>query len=92
MDVHYTLLDDARSASPAQHMLLREVTDSAWAPHRAHTRAGRCFILYGPDPARLFPAPSWTELASGLQGELDYVENHLTTYPAYCVLSLCRLR
>ena len=33
----------------------------------------------------------WPALERALHGELDYVEEHLDDYPAYCVLNLCQL-
>jgi hypothetical protein len=91
MDGYYILLEDARQTSPPRHQLLPNVVDNSWALHRAHILAGRCIALYGPDPEQVYPPASWPELESALQGELDYVEQHLDDYPAYCVLNLCRL-
>ena len=91
LDGYYILLEEARQTSPPRHLLLADVTDNSWALHREHIRAGRCIVLQGPDPRQVYPAASWPELASALQGELDYVENHLDDYPHYCVLNLCRL-
>jgi hypothetical protein len=91
MDGYYLLLADARQTASPAHQLLAGVTDDSWALHREHIRAGRCIILHGPDPRQVYPAASWPELVDALEGELDYVEKHLTDYPAYCVLNLCRL-
>jgi hypothetical protein len=91
LDGYYILLEDARQVSPPHHQLLPNVVDNSWALHRAHILAGRCIVLYGPDPDQVYPPASWPELESALQGELDYVEQHLDDYPAYCVLNLCRL-
>ena len=91
MDGYYILLEDARRTSPPEHQFLPGVFDNSWALHRAHIRAGRCIVLYGPDPKGVYPPASWPELEQALQGELDYVRRHLTEYPAYCVLNLCRL-
>jgi hypothetical protein len=91
MDGYYLLLEDAGQASPPEHQWLAGVVDASWALHRAHMLAGRCIVLYGPDPTQVYPPPTWPELAEALQGELDYVEAHLDEYPAYCVLNLCRL-
>jgi hypothetical protein len=91
LDGYYLLLEEARQVHPPRHQLLPGVTDNSWALHRAHIRAGRCIVLHGPDPRQVYPPTSWPELASALQGELDYVERHLADYPAYCVLNLCRL-
>jgi hypothetical protein len=91
LDGYYILLEEARQISPPRHQLRPDIFDVSWALHRAHMRAGRCFVLRGPDPRQAFPEASWAELADALQGELDYVERHLSDYPAYCVLNLCRL-
>jgi hypothetical protein len=91
LDGYYILLEDARRTLPPQHQLLPEIIDNAWALHRAHILAGRCFVLHGPDPQQIFPPATWPELESALYDELDYVKDHLTDYPAYCVLNLCRL-
>jgi hypothetical protein len=91
MDGYYILLEEARQTSPPRHQLLADVVDKSWALHREHIRAGRCIVLQGPDPRQVYPAASWPELASALDGELDYVAKHLTEYPDYCVLNLCRL-
>ncbi len=91
LDGYYILLQDARQTSPPRHQLLPGVRDDSWALHRQHMRAGRCIVLQGPEPRQVYPPASWPELASALQGELDYVEKHLDEYPQYCVLNLCRL-
>jgi len=91
LDGYYILLEEARQKSPPRHQLLPDVTDNAWALHRQHVRAGRCIVLHGPDPKQVYPAASWPELVGALQGELDFVEQHLADYPAFCVLNLCRL-
>jgi hypothetical protein len=91
MDGYYILLEDARRTAPPEHQFLPGVFDDAWALHRAHIRAGRHIVLYGPDPREIYPPATWPELEQALQGELDYVRRHLIEYPAYCVLNLCRL-
>lgn len=91
LDGWYILLDDALHAARPTHQLLPGLRDNSWALHRAHLRAGRCFVLHGPAPERFLPAPSWPELESALEGELEYVTAHLADAPAYCVLNLCRL-
>jgi hypothetical protein len=91
MDIYYLLLADTRGSAPPVHQLGSGMVDSSWALHRAHIRAGRCFVLYGPDPSQDYSAPTWEALEAALRGELDYVERHLTDYPAYCTLNLCRL-
>lgn len=91
LDGYYILLEDARRMSPPEHQFLPGVFDVSWALHRAHIRAGRRIVLYGPDPNKIYPPTSWHELEQALQGEMDYVERNLADYPAYCVLNLCRL-
>lgn len=91
MDGYYLLLDDARQITPPAHQFLPGVIDNSWALHRAHIRAGRCLVLRGPDPALIYPPASWPELERALWGELEFIERHLTEYPDYCVLNLCRL-
>lgn len=90
-DGYYILLEEARQTSPPKHQWLEGVVDASWALHREHILAGRYIVLQGPDPAKVYPSTTWSELAEALQGELDYVEAHLGDYPAYCVLNLCRL-
>ena len=91
LDGWYILLEDALHAARPPHQIWPEICDSSWALHRAHLRAGRCFVLHGPAPEQFLPPPSWSELESALQAELDYVTAHLADAPAYCVLNLCRL-
>lgn len=91
MDGYYILLEDAQKRLPPQSQLWKKAVDKAWALHRAHIRAGRCIVVYGPPGRELYPAASWVELESALRDELDYVRRHLQIYPAYCVLNLCRL-
>jgi hypothetical protein len=91
LDGYYILLEEARRDLPPKHQILPGVTDKSWALHREHIRAGRCIVLQGPDPKEIYPATTWQELETALQGELDFVEQHLADASAYCVLNLCRL-
>jgi hypothetical protein len=91
MDGYYLLLSDALRESPPQSQMWQRAVDDAWALHCEHIRAGRCIVLYGTDPMQIYPPTSWSEIEHALLGELDYVERHLTQYPAYCILNLCRL-
>ena len=91
MDGYYLLLDDARGTTPPAHQLLPGVIDQSWALHCAHIRAGRYIRLHGPDPAEIYPAVSWPELEAALWHEHDFIARHLTEYPDYCILNLCRL-
>jgi hypothetical protein len=69
----------------------QRAVDNSWALHRAHILAGRCIILHGPYPECVYQPPTWAELKEALYGELDFVEQHLSIYPDYCILNLCRL-
>jgi len=91
LDGYYILLEETRRTTPPATQIPPYVTDNAWALHRKHICAGRCIILFGPDPESVYPAVSWPELDSALQDELNYVEEHLEIYPDYCILNLCRL-
>jgi hypothetical protein len=91
MDGYYLLLADARRTAPPRSEMWRRAVDTSWALHRTHIRAGRCIVLYGPDPKEIYPAASWPEIEGALYGELDYVAKHLGNYPDYCILNLCRL-
>jgi hypothetical protein len=91
LDLWYLLRKDTEGSAPPQHQLDPGRCDQSWALHRAHIRAGRCLVLYGPDPRKSYPAPTWEEIEAALYGELAYVQRNLDEYPAYCVLNLCRL-
>lgn len=91
LDGWYILLDDAQQTSPPRHQVYPDLFDNSWALHHAHIRAGYCITLYGPQPEQVFPAPTWSELMAGLEAERIYIERHLSVYPDYCVLNLCRL-
>jgi hypothetical protein len=91
MDGYYLLLDDARRTTPPVHQFLPGVIDHSWALHCAHIRAGRYIRLCGPDPTEIYPAVTWAELEDALWQEHDFVAKHLTEYPDYCILNLCRL-
>jgi hypothetical protein len=90
LDVWYIIFDDARKNSPPPNQLKSDMLDESWALHCAHIRAGRYIILYGPEPDKIFPAPSWEEISTALDHEIEYIKNNLK-YPAYCVLNLCRI-
>jgi hypothetical protein len=91
LDSYYLLLEQARQSGLPTHQLQTDIVDKSWALHRAHMLAGRCVVLYGPDPSTIFPVPTWPEIEEALAGELAYVEKHLDRYPDYCILNLCRL-
>ncbi len=91
LDGYYLLLREARQAAPPTHQLRTDIKDDSWALHREHIRAGRCIVLYGPDPKEIYPPATWPEIERALWGELAFVERHLDDYPDYCILNLCRL-
>ncbi len=91
LDGYYLLLAEARRTSPPVHQLRPGITCESWALDREHIRAGRCVIVYGPEPKQVYPPTTGAELKSGLLSELKYVAEHLDEYPDYCILNLCRL-
>lgn len=91
MDVWYVTLESIASSDPPQTELRPGFRDDSWALHRAHIHAGRYVLSAGPDPRGIVPEPTWPELDEALQGELEYVEEHLTDAPAFGVLNLCRI-
>jgi hypothetical protein len=90
LDVYYILLKEARRYENPQHQLNQQLYDTAWPLHCAHIRAGRYRVLIGPEPNRIFPAPSWQAICKALDSELVYIQKNLN-YPAYCILNLCRI-
>ncbi len=91
LDGYYLLLAETRGLTPPRHQRAAGVVDGSWALHCAHIRAGRCVVLYGPDPVTIYPEPAWPDLTHALAGELAWLAARLTDYPAYGVLNLCRL-
>ncbi|MBN1262695.1 MAG: DUF4111 domain-containing protein [Anaerolineae bacterium] len=90
LDAYFILLEEAQGFTPPTHQLNPVIVDSSWALHCAHVRAGCYLRLYGPEPAHIFPQPSWRDIAVALDHELQYVAENLQ-YPAYCILNLCRI-
>lgn len=91
MDGYYILLEDARGTQPPQSQMWGRATDKSWALHREHIRAGRRIVLHGPDPNTIYLPAGWPEIEQALEGELEYVKEHLDQYPHFCILQLCRL-
>lgn len=91
LDGYYLLLAETGAMTPPRHQRAAGIADNSWALHCAHIRAGRCNVLYGPDPKTIYPEPAWPDLAHALAGELAWLEAHLADAPAYGVLNLCRL-
>ena len=90
LDAYFILYKDAEKTCPPMHQLRSEIRDESWALHCAHVRAGRYISLYGPDPRKIFPAPTWDEISAALEHELRFIKKNLK-YPDYCVLNLCRI-
>jgi hypothetical protein len=76
-DAWYVLLDDARRPEAPQHAYREGRRDTSWAINRAHWLAGRYLHLYGPEPAEIVPAPTWSELEVELKGEVEHLERHI---------------
>lgn len=91
LDCYYLLLTDAKQKTPPRSQMGDGAVDNNFALHRQHLRAGRCFVLYGPDPKDVYQEASWVEQLEALADELGYVEREMAKYPAYAVLNLCRL-
>ena len=91
LDSYYILKADTTGSLPPTHQLDTAKRDDWWALHRAHMLAGRCVVLVGPEPSEIFTVPSWHELSSALRFELSWIDGIIETYPAYCVLNLCRV-
>lgn len=72
-DSWYVLLNDARLSAPPRHAF-REITDDAWALHRAHWLAGQYILLNGLHPSDIVVQPTWPELEDGLRDELEFIE------------------
>lgn len=91
LDGYYILLEDAKKSLPPQSEMWQHATDHAWALHREHVRAGRYIKLYGEDPGQIYPPSTWPEIEEALCDEVRYIKKHLSQYPDYCILNLCRL-
>jgi len=91
LDGYFILLADARQSSPPKHQLNTAIVDHSWALHREHILAGRCIVLYGPDPVEIYLPATWEELEEALYSELKFVQNNMAAYPGYSILNLCRL-
>jgi hypothetical protein len=90
VDAYYILFVDAQGMAPPGNQLRTDIRDESWALHCAHVRAGYYVTLCGPDPAAIFPLPSWHGISAALDHEIRFIERNLR-YPAYCVLNLCRI-
>jgi hypothetical protein len=100
LDGYYILMADAARSEPpvsqagvfpsASGSLAAEVTDEAWALHRAHVLAGRFALLHGDDPRGVLLPPTWKELEHALHAEMAYIDSH-SEHPAYGILNACRI-
>ena len=91
LDGYYVLLEDTRRVTPAPDQLRTGLQDYSWALECAHIRRGRFFALQGPDPLQVYPEVAWPTLELALSGEMDFVTENISRYPAFSVLNLCRL-
>jgi hypothetical protein len=76
-DAWYVLANAARGADPPRHAWREERRDTSWAINRAHWLSGRYANLHGPEPSELVRAPSWEELETELDRELEHIERHV---------------
>jgi hypothetical protein len=76
-DAWYIAVQDARRPESPPHAFRDGRRDTAWALHRSHWLAGKYVHLYGLEPAKVVPEPSWPELEADLDRELEHVERHL---------------
>jgi hypothetical protein len=66
-------------------------SNGAWALEREHAHRGKVIVLHGPDPATIYPRPTWPELEATLRRERDWLVPELEHSPVYSVLNLCRI-
>ena len=100
LDGYYILMVDAAQREPpvsqagvfpsTSGTLVPDVTDDAWALHRAHIQAGRFVLLHGDDPRDVLLPPTWEELEHALDNEMAYIDSH-PEHPAYGILNACRI-
>jgi len=76
-DAWYVTEDDARRPEAPPHAFRTDRRDTSWAIHRAHWLAGRYAQVHGREPAEVVPAPSWSELETDLDRELEHLERHV---------------
>ena len=76
-DAWYVLADDARRSDQPSHAWREGRRDTSWAIHRAHWLAGRFVNLHGAEPGDIVRAPTWDELLSELDRELEHIERHV---------------
>ena len=96
-DISYILAADTGRQDPAPHAYRADRRDTSWGLNRAHWLAGRFAGVFGPEPAAMVAVPTWEELQSELDRELEHIERHVVeghTDPyeaAYAVLNGSRL-
>lgn len=76
-DIWYVLAADAPRQDPVAHAFRDDRRDTSWGIHRAHWLAGRFVAIYGPEPADVVAVPTWEELESELDRELEHIERHV---------------
>lgn len=89
LDDWVILREQASGSAQPEHVVHSGLKDGSWALHRAHWLAGRCLVLFGPDPSGVVLAPMWAELADDLLGELSFAEK--SRHDAFAVLNSCRI-
>lgn len=91
LDGYYILLSDAQAISIPVHQIYPNLPDESWPIHVAHMRAGYCIVLFGPEPSRFLPEPTWDDLMVALKASLKHTLKYLDMYPDYCILNFCRI-
>jgi hypothetical protein len=76
-DAWYLLADDAVQREIPRHAFRDGQRDTSWAIHRAHWHAGQYVHLYGREPDKIVPVPTWAEIEVDLRRELEHLERHV---------------
>lgn len=76
-DAWYVLADEARQRESPRHAFREGRRDTCWAIHRAHWHAGQYVRLYGREPDKIVPGPTWAEIEADLRLELEHLERHV---------------
>jgi Domain of unknown function (DUF4111) len=76
-DDWYVGVDRARRGDPPTHVWKQDRRDTTWAIQRAHWLAGRCLTLHGAEPQDIVPPPTWEDIESELDREVEHIERHV---------------
>jgi hypothetical protein len=76
-DIWFITLEDARRPEHPPHAFREGRRDTSWAIHRAHWLAGRFVGIHGLQPSEVVTPPTWDELESDLDRELEHIERHV---------------